>query len=137
MGSSTTATTTVYHCAAPSKVYPIDDDSDCNEPIAPGGSCQVKTKEHECLEQTTLLFECPDLNDVKGYVPEPALPPGGEADHLEWRTRCKVCDLDPVVFVDEYVEESLVGPINFGFGPNSLNGKVDELDIEHYEVRFA
>jgi len=88
------------------------------------------------VEQAELNFMCPVLNDKRLLNPELPAPTDGQ-DGVRWRTRCKVCDLQPQTFVDQLEDVSLVGPINFEFGPNSLDGTVDELDIEEYEVWLA
>jgi hypothetical protein len=132
----TTTTTTIYNCAAPSRVYPFNE-SDCATEIPPGTSCSARTKDHKCIAQATFDFACLDLNDKKMLNPQLLAVTGDSAANYGGRVRCQVCDLQQQNFEDTVQEESLVGPITFEFGPNSLDGTVDELDIEEYEVWFA
>lgn len=123
-----------------------ENEFDCvNKEIAPGTSCLSYTKQHPCLDQSIFYFTCPALNDKLFFgqeYPDLKMHPlvqthNAEPHKGDWRNHCKVCDLEPTIFLDELAGESVVGPISFSFGPNSLDGKADELDIEQYQVWFA
>lgn len=75
-----------------------------------------------------MVFSCPADNTVVGR--EPDLVSGS------FLTKCRVCDSTPVVFNDTDPRLRKVDG-NFSFGPNSLNGTVNESGIANYQIWLA
>eukprot|EP00929_Paragymnodinium_shiwhaense_P101616 TRINITY_DN6475_c0_g1_i1.p1 TRINITY_DN6475_c0_g1~~TRINITY_DN6475_c0_g1_i1.p1 ORF type:complete len:523 (+),score=81.24 TRINITY_DN6475_c0_g1_i1:74-1642(+) len=123
--TSTTTTTTNGACAPLATSFPA---RGCHDAMSPNTTCETRTIDHACVEQSKLVFHCP-LDNVD---------PNRQPDLVmgTFRTKCKVCGLEPSHFIDEDPRKRIVN-MSFEFGPNSLEGIVDQSDIEEYHIYFA
>lgn len=91
-------------------------------------TCETYTVDHPCVEQSKLVFSCPA--DNVDFERQPDLISG------TFRTKCKVCGLETTDFLDVDPRKRIVN-MTFEFGPNALDGTVDEDGIEEYHIYFA
>lgn len=96
--------------------------------MMPGEKCRARTLPHPCVEQDYLYFECPE--DNIDSLTSPTLVKG------KHRTRCKVCRMETVTFNDTDPRLNVVYGA-FDFGPNSVEGLIDEEGISEYHIYFA
>jgi len=94
--------------------------------VGPGELCAADIIDHPCIEQHQLVFSCPEGNDEEGR------PPDVEVGSYP-RARCRVCAMEPAMFNDTDPRPSIVAG-SFTFGPNSLDGEVNETGIANYQV---
>jgi len=75
-----------------------------------------------------MVFSCPAENTDPERQPD--------LIYGTFRSKCKVCALETTDFVDVDPRRRRVN-MSFEFGPNSLDGIVDESGIEAYDIYFA
>eukprot|EP00927_Polykrikos_kofoidii_P049406 TRINITY_DN4346_c0_g1_i1.p1 TRINITY_DN4346_c0_g1~~TRINITY_DN4346_c0_g1_i1.p1 ORF type:complete len:500 (-),score=51.33 TRINITY_DN4346_c0_g1_i1:75-1574(-) len=130
--TTTTTTTTNIACQPPSRVYPV---AGCVEPVAAGDTCVTETINHPCVEEETVIFHCPADNIDPLREPDLVVS-DKEANVSAPRVRCRVCDLSPGTVSDTDPRSSKVAGI-FTFGPNAVEGYVDQTDILEYHIVFV
>jgi len=139
--------------------FPI---GDCQGPISNGQTCEAHTINHACVETGTLTFSCPAVGASAAQAYDQTLSIGShwgagssfrvfngslgyDADgrpkrnaHLQsvvggFDVKCKVCGLDNLNPVDT---DGRVGHLRLTvqFGPNILNGVVDETGVLGYRI---
>lgn len=124
--------------------------------IVNGGYCEAHTEVHKCMEQGILGFECPDLLSGRGqksWVRNLSIEtrwglngsfslwsssPSGRMPNLvntsgSFGVKCKVCGLAVSAPQDEDTREGFLRTV-IEFGPNILNGLVDETGISGYSI---
>lgn len=84
------------------------------------------TLSHPCVEQSSLVFLCPHGNGVDGEK-EPILQSGS------FGVKCKVCGLPADAPIDTNAAPGEIAA-TVQFGPNTLDGVVDESGILSYSV---
>lgn len=95
--------------------------------MTPGSICIAQTHDHVCVTPSNLTFSCPKSNLVER---EPQLESGN------YSLRCRVCGMLDDRPLDTDPTEGRIVTTLF-FGPNALEGSVDEDVVLGYSVYFA
>lgn len=106
--------------------YPWYDDT-CSTHVLPGESCTPKIKESVCIEGRAPVLSCPADNLIERA---PSAPSWASYPTIS----CKVCSI--ALSADSDIRpDTFTGALTFG--PNQMNGQVDEADIWEYKIYFT
>jgi len=122
IASTTTVTTTDavgYACKAPSLVYPT---LDCQHNLTAGSFCRARPLQTKCVAREEVVFSCPVDNPSHT---EPSLAKG------HFSIRCRVCGIASAA-PNDFDERDGYISTELRFGPNALDGAVDEAEVLGY-----
>lgn len=109
------------HCNAPHSLYDLGG-SCANVPAGDSCTAVAGSNAHRCIEPGQIKFTCPAGNVVNS----------GPYLVSEHAVRCRVCSVSAHVADENPAKDYFSGTIQWG--PNMINGTVDETMIDRYYV---